>query len=119
MGRAGTSRPLAHAPDDMFSSYESVIDRLQHRARAIAHAEAVELRHAEIEKDDVGLFALDYVDRFFAVGRFGGDGDVGIERQETAQSLSHDRLIFDQADANHSDAPRSSAGFRRASILPA
>ena len=62
------------------------------------HAEAVELRHHDVEQQDIGPQPLDQLDCGLAVGRLADDLDVGRLGEEAAQHRAHRRGVVDDHD---------------------
>jgi hypothetical protein len=66
---------------------------MMHLLHACRDFEAVQLRHADVDDDDVGLMLLTKLDSLEAVGGF--RHDVQVERclEETPQSAPYDPVI--------------------------
>ena len=74
------------------------------------HAEAVEVRHHQIERHHVGLELGDLLERLEPVARDADDLDPRARRQRLAQHLARERRVVDD---QHPDARRaSSRAFR-------
>ena len=56
------------------------------------HLEAVQLRHLDVEEDQLGVELADRLDRLEAVGAFADDLDVGVVSQVFAQQRA--RQVF-------------------------
>ncbi len=62
------------------------------------NSEAVELRHHDVEQEDIGPQTLDEIDGGFAVGRFADDLDARRAGEETSQDGAHRRRVVDDDD---------------------
>lgn len=60
---------------------------------ALSGLEAVELRHADIHHDDVGVKTRRLVDRLQPVAGFSDDVDVLLAREEHAEAGPNHRLV--------------------------
>jgi hypothetical protein len=74
--------------------------RTRHLGQAAQHAEPVELRHHQIERDDVGLQGRALLERVEPVPRDTGDFDARRCRQHLAQHLARERRVIDDQHAN-------------------
>jgi hypothetical protein len=57
------------------------------------HGQAVFVRHAEIEQENIGLEFGEELDAFRAVLRFADDSDVFVGIQEFPQTIAKDRMV--------------------------
>ena len=57
------------------------------------HAEAIDLRHLNVEEYQIGLLALDHGDSGFSVAAFGHNLQVGFVVQQPAQALARQGFI--------------------------
>ena len=76
------------------------------------HAEAIHLRHLNIEKDEVRLFLLDQRDGRLAVAALGHDLQVGFIFQHSAQALARQRFIVTKQHSNGHRWSRPPRNFR-------
>src|SRR5207244_8840074 len=117
-------QPALRAGPDCVEELGVVVERGEDQRRArraalaqsLQDADAVETRHAEVEQDDVGLLALDDLQRLHTVDGLASDDDVGREAEEAAQALADDGLVFDDANADHASLPAS--GSRTCTLNP-
>ena len=90
----------AKGTDSMF-----VVRRHEHHGRhrfrpdRLDDAEAVELRHLNVEKDDVGFVAMDRVDGVDTRGTLCGDLDLGMLGQQPHELPAAERLVIDDQGA--------------------
>ena len=70
--------------------------------------DAVELRHADVHQDEVGLALDGFVDRLDSVAASADDLDVGLGVEDQAEAVADERLIVGEQDGDHC-APRSAA----------
>ena len=86
------------------------IERRQHedaRARPAldelpCRLDAVEVRHAHVHEDDVGVELARELERLHAVGRFAHELEVGPLLEHHAEAAAHERLVVDDENAGHS-----------------
>ncbi len=63
----------------------------------------VEVRHADVHQDDVGLERLDGFDRGESVGGFADDFEVGLGVEDDPEAGPHEFLVVGDQDAGHVD----------------
>ena len=62
--------------------------------------DAVELRHLDVEHDDVGIGALDLVDRVAAGAQQRDHVEIGLRRHPAREQAAHDGRVVDNHDAH-------------------
>jgi len=62
--------------------------------------EAVTLRHAYIEEDEIRTFTFQELDSFFTVHTLTDDGDFRITAKHLADERATERFVFDNDSAN-------------------
>ena len=67
----------------------------------LQHFEAVELRHLDVEQEEVGIVLGDCLHRFESVRALGDDLAVLIRGQEFAQQLARRQFVVDDYGADH------------------
>jgi hypothetical protein len=76
------------------------------RPRSGEDGDAVELRHRQIERDDVRIELRDARERVVAVARGADDVDLAARAQQARQDLARERGVVDH---EHARAPRHGA----------
>ena len=61
---------------------------------------AVEIGHLDVEHDDVGIGALELLDRLAAGAQRGDDLEVRLPRRSSARQAAHDDGVVDHHDAD-------------------
>ncbi|HEY5146304.1 MAG TPA: hypothetical protein VII82_06040 [Polyangiaceae bacterium] len=75
-------------------------------------ADAVQVRHQQIERHDIGRELRDLLDRVEPVARDADDLDLGIGRQDLAHDLPREGRVVDHEHPDPSDRPGHAAGLR-------
>ena len=87
--------------------------------RARRHLDAIQLRHADVENQDVRLMLIDEAQRLQPVCRLRHDRDPGF-LQQASQAAADDRVIVSQQHAQAAtSAVADGNGSRIASVVPA
>jgi hypothetical protein len=68
------------------------------------HFEAVELRHLDVEEDEVWLVGDDGLQRGGAIAALADEHDVALGREQTTDAAPRHRLVIDDQGAERHDA---------------
>src|SRR5581483_10035303 len=74
------------------------------RSRCVEPAgcvDAVELGHADVHDDDVGVELTGEAQRFASVGGFADDLDVALQFEDEPEALPYEGLVVGEQDARH------------------
>ncbi len=66
----------------------------------LQHFEPVELRHLDVEQQDVGIVLGDGLDRFESVGALRHELDIRLRAEVLANQLARERLVVDHDRAD-------------------
>ena len=97
--RAGFQRLDGEGALRVGHRHEDHARRFRHRRERAEHAEAVELGHLQVERDDVRLQLLDPLECVDPVARDADDLDPAVPRQHLAHHLARERRVVDDEDA--------------------
>ena len=144
-GRAGHVEPAQHGPDarhelevvegfgdvvvcaelEALDLVDGIVTRGEHDdgdvgegADLAQHLEAVDVRQADVEQDDVRVLVLDEVERGRTIA---GTEDVDLpplQREADAQCLHHVGLVVHDEDLRHSTSSGPSVGTTSVNVLP-
>ena len=69
--------------------------------QGLQSGKAVQIGHAEIEQQHVGIQLLDSVQHFAAVRSFAHDLEILLQAEEFLQAVTHDGMVVGDEDSNH------------------
>ena len=67
--------------------------------------EPVEVRHADVHQDDVGVELAGCPERLLAVARLADDLDVRLRLEDHAEARAHESLVVDDQDTDAHASP--------------
>jgi hypothetical protein len=106
ISRAASSTPVASAVDE--PAGDGGIQPGLASGYRMDCGDAVGARHAHIYKDYIRAVGADLGKRILTIGGFGDDGDVFLGVDQHHDAGSHQRLIIDYHDSDHTGTfPRS------------
>ena len=99
-----SARAQAHGADDVaivFGGGEhDDAGRQRIEIDFLEHGQAVFIRHAQIEQQNIGLEFAQHADAFVAVGSFADDGDIFFAVEKLAEAVTENNVVVGHQDAN-------------------